>query len=306
MGTSRTFCRRRRRQSAAAHLPFPAVPHLLLHLTPVMYPHTRRLPRNADMQRVSASLVHGVLTVAVPKAPAVDVPVTVETTALPDDLPEPRGQVSLALPGLGAADLQVTITRDRSLMLHVKGSNTVFGSLHEVLRLPERSVATQARASMVNGLFSFSVPIAAEHVQTITVSAEQAPEPMDADGAPNKEAEHKALLLLEAAVPGLQASDFTSEVRGRTLTVHSAKAPAHSKRPLRRAVLLPPHTRVEDVRATCLNGLLKVTAEIHKPERSSVPVSDAEVAALTAAPAPATPAAPDAAIEDANAAAAAP
>jgi HSP20 family molecular chaperone IbpA len=76
---------------------------------------TRRLPRNADMQRVSASLVHGVLTVAVPKAPAVDVAVTVETNALPDDLPEPRGQVSLALPGLGASDVNVTITRDHSL-----------------------------------------------------------------------------------------------------------------------------------------------------------------------------------------------
>ena len=239
------------------------------------------------MQRVSASLVHGVLTVAVPKSAAVDVPVAVETTALPDDLPEPRGQVSLALPGLGASDVQVTITRDRSLLLHIKGSNKAFGSLHEVLKLPERSVATQARASLVNGLFSFTVPIAAETVQSITVSADQAPEPMDADGA--KEPEHKAMLLLEAAVPGLQASDFTAEVRGRTLTVHSSKAPAHSKRPLRRTVLLPPHTRAEDVRATCLNGLLKVTAELHKPERSAVQVSDSEVAALTAAPAAAAP-----------------
>jgi HSP20 family molecular chaperone IbpA len=94
-----------------------------------------------------ASLVDGVLRVAVPKAAPVSVGVKVEATPLPEDLPEPRAQVALALPGLGAADVTVTITRDRALLLHVRGDSAAFGSVHEVLRLPERAVVEQARAA---------------------------------------------------------------------------------------------------------------------------------------------------------------
>jgi HSP20 family molecular chaperone IbpA len=235
------------------------------------------------MQRVSASLIAGVLTVAVPKVQPETVPVTVEAVALPDDLPEPRGQVSLALPGLGAGDVTVSITRDRSLLLHVKGSNRVCGSVHEVLKLPDRAVAAEARASMVNGIFSFSVPIAAEVVSALTVAAEEEPAPMEtADAEAGAHTDAKAVLLLEAAVPGLAASDFTAEARGRTLTISSTKAPATSKRQVRRSVLLPPHTRApDDVHVSCVNGLLKVTATVHKPERLAITVSATEAAVLT-------------------------
>jgi HSP20 family molecular chaperone IbpA len=233
------------------------------------------------MRAVTASIIDGVLTVCVPRVAPETTNVRVESAPLPDDLPEPRGQVSLALPGLGASDVSASITRDRQLLLSVKGSNSVCGSVHEVLRLPERAVPAEARASMVNGIFSFSVPIAAEEVVTIPVKeeAQKKAEEAPAEGT-------KTVLLLEAPVPGLSASDITAEARCRTVHVTSTTAAAHTKRPLRRSVLLPPHAAPHSVVATCVNGLLTVTAAIHKPAHTTVTVSATQKATLAVAAAP--------------------
>lgn len=258
---------------------------------PLTRAHARRLPRNADVSAISASLLDGVLVVKVPRKAPETFSVPIETTPLPDDLPEPRGQVSLALPGLGAGDISATVTRDRTLLLSIKGSNSTFGAVHEVLRLPERADMYASRASMVNGVFSFSIPITPEPVAAVSVLVEEEPEAMDADAAAASAAKAVPLLLLEAAVPGLGAADLNAEVRGRTLTITSAKAAAHTRRTLRRAVLLPPHTRVEDVRATCVNGLLKVKApRAGTPERTAIAVSGTAAAAF---PPPPTPPAQD-------------
>jgi HSP20 family molecular chaperone IbpA len=224
----------------------------------------------------------------VPKAAPITIAVKVESAPLPE-LSEPRAQVALALPGLGAGDVSASITRERALLLHVRGASPAFGSLHEVLRLPERAAAEQARAAMVNGVFTFSVPIEPEHTTPVCILA--AP-PADgaatnADGNAAK-AREAPLLLLEAAVPGLAAGDFAGEVRGRALTLTSAKPSALGGR-VRRTVLLPPHTQPREVVVTCVNGLLRATApRAALPARAPVPVSDTQRATLKPAP-PATP-----------------
>ena len=236
------------------------------------------------MAAASASLVNGVLSVKVPRKGSEILSVTIEKESLPEDLPEPRGHVSIPMPGIGANDVSATITQDNNLLLTVKGSN-VYGSVHEVLKLPERAVPSEARASMVNGMFSFTIPIAAEQVTPVPVLGTVESEPVDVEtnvAAPEgaSKVPISPLLLLETAVPGLSASDMHAEVRGRTLTVDSNKPAAHTRRALRRSVLLPPHARAEEVRASCVNGLLKVSvSRPTPPARTPVVVSDTAPAA---------------------------
>jgi HSP20 family molecular chaperone IbpA len=254
-------------------------------------PLPRRLPRNADVSKVQASLLNGVLTVAVPKKAPETFAVTVESSPLPDDLSEPRAQVSLALPGLAASDLSVVISRDRSLLLHVKGSSTAFGNFHEVLRLPERADAEQARAAMVNGVFSFSVPVPPEPTTDVPVLAAlpaeametEAPAENNKDGCKDGKTQ-QPVLLLEAAAPGLCAADFKASVSGRTLTLAADKSAMGGRR-VRRTVLLPPHTAPGAVVVTCVHGLLRATApRLQPPARSAVEISSTETAALLKAP----------------------
>jgi HSP20 family molecular chaperone IbpA len=244
----------------------------------------RRLPRNADSSAVTASLLDGVLRVAVPKAAPETFAVKVEAEPLPETLSEPRAQVALALPGLGAGDVSATITRDRALLLHVRGASAAFGFVHETLRLPERADPAAARAAMVNGIFSFSAPITPEAVTPVPVAAAEAPRAEGAAAAKGEE-----LLLLEGAVPGLAASDFSAEVRGRTLTVASSKPVATGgRRAVRRSVLLPPNMAASDVAVVCMHGLLRVTARRPAPPaRAAVPLSSTQPAALIKAPPPA-------------------
>ena len=232
--------------------------------------------------------MNGVLTVAVPKMSPETHTVAVEPAPLPDELPEPRAQVALALPGLAAADLSVTITRDRNTLLHVKGSSAAFGDVHETLRLPERANAALARASMVNGVFSFSVPVEPEATAEVPVLAAAPAEAMETEADKDKAEKDKApqqLLLLEAAAPGLCAADFKATVSGRTLTLSSADKTALGGRRVRRTVLLPPHTQPGAVVVSCVNGLLRATApRPQPPARTAVAVSATEKAALLKAP----------------------
>ena len=272
----------------------------------------RRLPRNADSARCSASLVNGVLTVAIPKKAAETHTVAVEPAPLPDELPEPRAQVALALPGLAAADLSVTISRDRNTLLHVKGSSSTFGDVHETLRLPERANAAAARASMVNGVFSFTVPVEPEPTAEVPVLAAAPADAMEADKADGAEKDKapQQLLLLEAAAPGLCAADFKASVSGRTLTLAADKSALGGRR-VRRTVLLPPHTAPGSLVITCVNGLLRAVApRPQPPARTAVQVSATQTAALLKAPgtppsAPAAAPAVDAPMEEEPAAAAA-
>jgi len=56
----------------------------------------------------SASLVNGVLSVKVPRKGSEILSVTIEKESLPEDLPEPRGHVSIPMPGIGANDVSAT------------------------------------------------------------------------------------------------------------------------------------------------------------------------------------------------------
>lgn len=256
--------------------------HVWLHALPRLKTELR-LPSNADAARCSASLLNGVLTVAVPKKEKETHAVAVDASPLPDGLTEPRAQVALALPGLAAADLSVTITRERSLQLHIKGCSAAFGDVHEVLRLPDRAVAAQARASMVNGVFSFSVPIAPEPAAAVPVLASSA------DASAEAAEKDSKLLLLEAAAPGLCAADFSASVSGRTLTL-SANNSALGGFLMRRSVLLPPHTQPAAVVITCVNGLLRVVApRPQPPARTAVQVSATTTATLMIKEGPCTP-----------------
>ena len=110
----KTELRRAHRPHARRRLRFPRSRAPAAAKTRAASPRDRRLPRNANLTAASSSLVDGVLKIAVPKLSPETSIVNVESEPLPGDLPEPRGQVCLALPGLGAADVSVSIVRDKA------------------------------------------------------------------------------------------------------------------------------------------------------------------------------------------------
>jgi HSP20 family molecular chaperone IbpA len=207
------------------------------------------------------------MRIAVPRAPPQATEVPIATTPLPE-LPEPRATTTLALPGFGPSDLTATITKDRALTLTVSGKSDTYGRFTERLGLPERAVPDAAVAAMVNGVFSFSVPIAPETVAAVPVAAGPAEAP----------SEHQ--LLLEAACPGLGPGDITAEMRGRHLTIASTK-PAITGAVLRRSGLLPPYTAAAELAITVAHGVLRVTApRPMPPTRTRVEVSGLEAVTL--------------------------
>ena len=133
----------------------------------------------------------------------------------------------------------------------------------ETMRLPHRAISAQAVASCVNGVLSFSVPLTPEVEADVTVAAEKAPE------------ESSDLHLIETAVPGLCAADIKVHLRGRSLSITSTKAPLGA-RPLTSTLRLPSSVEGGDqLRASCLHGLLTITAAVPKPERRTVSLNTA-------------------------------
>lgn len=214
-----------------------------------------------DKAAVTASLKDGVLRVTLPKlAPLADVSVPVSSTPLPEELPEPRATATLALPGTAAEGVSVTISQTHA---GVKSVRISARGVQEVMRLPFRARAAEAQASCVNGVFNFSVPLTPEAVADVPVAESKYPE------------DCSDLRLLEAAVPGLAAADISAQMRGRSLSVTSTKAPLGA-RPLSYSLRLP--ASVEDashIHAFCLHGQLTVAAATTQPQRRTVTLNAA-------------------------------
>lgn len=94
-------------------------------------------------------------------------------------------------------------------------------------------------------------------------------------------------ILFRLDVPGMSAQEIAIEHRGRTLIVRGARSDdladvrrlTHERRfgSFERQLELPANAQLDEVTATCLNGVLTVTVPLAQPpqaETRQIPVSD--------------------------------
>jgi len=117
-----------------------------------------KLPREADVDKAEASLVDGLLSVTFPKKEAVE-PVTVVASTEAEEEPSdaPRYNLTVAAPGLAAADLTISIDEDR--VINLSGFTKRTGArIERRYQLPENATIESAHASHVDGILTISVP----------------------------------------------------------------------------------------------------------------------------------------------------
>ena len=218
-----------------------------------------------DAQRVAARVANGLLSVTLPKKAAETHLVPVSSSPLPaapaGDAAEGNKPVqqpdvataTLVLPGLGASDVSVSIENSfaSAPLAHIKGTSPLTGSVHEVLRLPARAILKEAAASLVNGVLTFSCPVAP--VDTAAVAVVDAPPAGD-----------ELKTLFEAPVPGTGAADLKAHVTGRALTISRNTHPKSKVN-----VPLPQGTAPASVVVVVKDGLLRVLLPSKAAQRST-------------------------------------
>jgi len=187
-----------------------------------------QLPSGADISAARASVIDGVLRVAVPrkKKEKTEIPVANEHAA--DD--EAKYIRKLLVPGWAAKDVKVQ-GWNTTLFVQVGSSDALS------LRLPADAQCSAAVASVADGVLKVQVPKAPPAQVPVNSSEPQAA------GAEE---------ILHLNIPGVPASEVSVEVTGKELRV--------SVRGYQSREVLPAGTLLDSLRAQVADGVLTVSA----------------------------------------------
>lgn len=235
---------------------FPNTSHSIHH----------RLPSTCDANSIRASLTNGLLRIDIPKKAVVKIPVPIRSSAplerqgsLLADQPKDdeetahHARATLLLPGFGAEHLSAEIVNDHSVQapqLHVKGESPNMGKVFEVVRLPKRADVDHASASMVNGVFSFTVPVLPADKVHIEVASSA---PKDDD---------QLVGVFSMPVPGLGAADLEAEALERSLVLRQKASKGNKVN-----VQLPRGTDLRAIKVSVEHGVLQVHTK--RPEKAA-------------------------------------
>jgi len=144
-----------------------------------------RLPSDVDTTNITASVVDGIVSLTLPKkqkAPPIQIALSTTNEEGESDDEDSTYSLLASLPGLAASDLELRVSDS---ILHCNGATKKTGArVAKMVRLPRDADAANARASLVDGLLTISLPKLAPEVKTISVSTAAPEEPA---GAPNNE-----------------------------------------------------------------------------------------------------------------------
>ena len=251
------------------HIP-PSFPHRA-RLTPRF---ARSLPSNVNAEGITARVTNGLLSIAVPKKAAESHTVVVSSAPLPDSaqlMTDHAGEgggeekkpsvakATLLLPGLGSSDVCLTLENDFTAapLAHIKGASPVAGTVHEVLRLPARAVLKEAAASLVNGVLTFTCPVAPLETTHVAI----------VDAAPADSGLQK---LFEAPIPGVGPDQLKAEAHGRSLVLSNVANPRSKVN-----VQLPKGTALGSLVVVVTHGIISVLAPKPVPHTTPIAVAGA-------------------------------
>jgi len=228
--------------------------------------------RLVDPGSVRASCIDGVLRVVVPKAPAVerDIPVSNDKPGAAD---EAAGEATMTLhvPGYAAADLSLALQLPAQRLV-LNGRNDRMGAFPALdLALPRvprgRGGDVRVSAFCRDGILTIRAappPAAAAAAAAAAPASRDVEVKADADPAGDD-----ATVILEHPLPGLAAADVSVHVdaESRHVKVTADRAPGavgFTRRRRGKATFLvrslPRGVDIATVRASCADGLLRVTA----------------------------------------------
>jgi len=245
------------------------------------------LPKAADAENVSASLIHGELRVAVPRRPRkplADLPIAAFPAATPAEGCE---TLALDVPGYGPEHFQASVDLERRLLLVIADKKGQLASADAPiwrLRLPKAADVTESAASRyaahcANGQLLFTIPRKPSPVpHAVPVSADESVEPSESE-----------VLLLNEELPGVAASDVEIKVTGRKVSVTLLGNDSKSRRFFSYHYSAQAPTE-GGVRASYRDGVLRVVAAVASAPAeealTEIPLQTDVVAELPAAPVP--------------------
>lgn len=179
-------------------------------------------PFRSDVENARATVTNGVLSLTIPKNDTNNKIVEVESTSVPSDLPSDIFRYSTDLPGVAASGLNVEIVDDR---IHFQGKRALGDKrilVEHSFEVPPSMDISQARALLVDGVFTFLAPIhnkeAAASLRTILVEDEMLIEPSVAemkigDDDEMNQDEADGELAVETVDEGEKGSESWEQVR---------------------------------------------------------------------------------------------
>ncbi len=216
-----------------------------------------------DAQNVTAEMRDGLLRIKINRKPEQVTPVSVSSTAI--SVIEGGANIALAFPGFGNEHITATIVDKRSsggaVELIIAGNrNDGSNKFRKACTLHRRVDIAEARASMLNGIFSFTAPIAPLEIRQVQVLNEL-PKADDASST-------STVTLFSLPVPGLGAESITAETKGNRLVLTNKQD--------KEAVMemdLP--NGLKDIQLTVEHGILRVHAHKDKPHAVQVTTASA-------------------------------
>ena len=282
----------------------------LLTVRSEKHPHVRadlRLPTGGavDASNISASCIDGVLRIIVPKVAPKSELIRVDSapaTAMLEDAKDAEDAedakdaedahddgetIVINVPGFSKHDISISRKRPAETLL-VEGSSRALGGrkFRRVLALadPEATV----KAWCVDGLLTIRVVNPHATGVNVPVSATPLGLPAPVDANENADADKidgDKVTLIQRAVPGVSAADFTVEIdRKNTLTARADASTRFGRRRYSFSVALPKNVDMATVAAEVVNGVLTVcAAKPAAPERITVAVRGDVPASLPSA-----------------------
>ena len=285
----------------------------LLTVRSEKHPHVRadlRLPTGGavDASNISASCIDGVLRIIVPKVAPKSELIRVDSapaTAMLEDAKDAEDAhdaedaqddgetIVISVPGFSRHDISISRKRPAETLL-VEGASSALGGrkFRRVLRLSDAEATVKAWC--VDGLLTIRVVNPRATGVNVPVSATPlglpAPGDDDDEAAANKNADadkidRDEITLIQRAVPGVSAADFTVEIdRKNTLTARADASTRFGRRRYSFSVALPENVDKASVAAEVVNGVLTVcAAKPAAPERITVAVRGDVPASLPSA-----------------------
>merc|ERR1712100_334957 len=279
----------------------------LLTVRSEKHPHVRadlRLPTGGavDASNISASCIDGVLRIIVPKVAPKSELIRVDSapaTAMLEDAKDAEDAedaedakddgetIVINVPGFSKHDISISRKRPAETIL-IEGSSRALGGrkFRRVLALADPEVTVKAWC--VDGLLTIRVVNPHATGVNVPVSATPLGLPAPVDANENADADKidgDKVTLIQRAVPGVSAADFTVEIdRKNTLTARADASTRFGRRRYSFSVALPKNVDMATVAAEVVNGVLTVcAAKPAAPERITVAVRGDVPASLPSA-----------------------
>jgi len=243
------------------------------------------LPPDSNPSAARASMLDGLLRVALPKSPGQQPQPISIADSIPVKHSDNEYYVRVQVPGLSRDELSANVEADRSgdLVFVLKGSSNrnLADDISRSFSVPRDADLTQAQCGCENGLLALRVPKAQHALVSRNANSNDSTTRQEVQISENRDFNDESdTLLLKESMPGMKPSNLKCEVRGNSVTlrgeVESRDDTMRSYRSISRSSTLPEGADASAVKAQYADGQLRVylpSGAIKEPEYTDVQIA---------------------------------